>query len=146
MKCPACSHESSRVLESRLTEAGQTTRRRRECEACEFRFTTFERIQSSELMVSKRNGQHEPYNREKLEKAILIACGKRRIPPKIIREKLSELEEKWGKKGIVGSSTIGEDVVAMLKGIDDVAFIRFASVYKEFQDVDSFRDFIAGEG
>lgn len=139
MKCPVCHDEQSRVVDSRLTENGNSTRRRRECESCSFRFTTFERAQSLELTVSKKDGSSEPYVRVKLEKAILIACGKRPIPLENIREKLSELEEKWGKKRTVSSEKIGEDVVAMLRSIDDVAFIRFASVYKQFQDLESFK-------
>ena len=140
MHCPACAHESSKVVDSRLTDGGSSIRRRRECEKCEFRFTTFERAQASNLMVEKRDGTVEPYDREKLEKGILIACGKRPVSLENIHERISELEERWGRAGeAVKTSRIGEDVVAMLRDVDEIAFIRFASVYKKFKDVETFK-------
>lgn len=92
-----------------------------------------------ELYVEKKDGSTEPYDREKLEKAILTACGKRRISTEVIREKLSGLEEKWAQKKTILTTQIGEDIVDMLREVDDVAFIRFASVYKEFQDIETFK-------
>jgi transcriptional repressor NrdR len=139
MKCPSCAHENSKVIDSRITDNGASIRRRRECEACEFRFTTFERLQAVNLMVEKRDGTFEPYDREKLEKGILIACGKRPISLEKIRERLTELEEKWGRGKSVPSQTVGEDVVEMLRDVDEIAFIRFASVYKKFKDVETFK-------
>ncbi|MCF7830712.1 transcriptional regulator NrdR [Candidatus Gracilibacteria bacterium] len=139
MKCPSCSHENSKVIDSRVTDGGVAIRRRRECEKCEFRFTTFERMQTTNLMIEKKDGLMEPYDREKLEKGILTACGKRPISIEKIREKISELEEKWGKEKIVRSGKIGEDVIEMLRDIDEVAFIRFASVYRQFQDMETFK-------
>jgi len=140
MKCPSCSYEDTKVVDSRVTDGGTATRRRRECPKCEFRFTTFERSQTSNLMVEKKGGVFEPYDREKLEKGILISCGKRPVSIEKIREHLSELEEKWGKDKVVSSKKIGEDVINMLRHIDEVAFIRFASVYKQFKDMETFKE------
>jgi len=126
-----------------VSDSGTSIRRRRECEKCEFRFTTFERLQTMNLMVQKKDGTTESYDREKLENGILIACGKRPISIEQLREKLSNLEEKWGKEKIVFSSRIGEDIVAMLKDIDEIAYIRFASVYKQFKDVETFKKELA---
>ncbi len=141
MKCSSCQSDQTKVIDSRLSDGGTSIRRRRECEDCEFRFTTFERYQTVNLTVRKKDGVTEPYDREKLEKGILIACGKRPVSVESIREKLTELEEKWGrdKNKVVESKKIGEDVVEMLREIDDIAFIRFASVYKQFKDVESFK-------
>ena len=139
MKCPSCNFNDSKVIDSRVADSGNSIRRRRECDKCEFRFTTFERSQAMELYVEKKDGSTEAYDREKLEKAILTACGKRRISTEVIREKLSELESKWAQKKTVLTTQIGEDIVDMLREVDDVAFIRFASVYKEFQDIETFK-------
>lgn len=139
MNCPSCNNEDTKVIDSRLTDMGHAVRRRRACEKCEFRFTTFERVQNANLMVRKKDQTVEPYDREKLEKAILIACGKRPVSTEKIREKVSELEEKWGKKKEVDSQLIGADIVAVLRELDEIAFIRFASVYKQFKDVEEFK-------
>lgn len=139
MKCSVCGYENSKVIDSRTTDEGRSIRRRRECEKCAFRFTTFERLQSANLLVEKRDGTAEPYDREKLEKGILIACGKRPVSMTAIREQLSQLEEKWGREQIVRSDKIGEAVIEMLLEIDHVAFLRFASVYREVEDIDEFK-------
>ncbi len=139
MKCPNCGFENTRVIDSRVADNGSAIRRRRECEQCEFRFTTFEKTQTNNLMVHKKDGSTEPYDREKLEKAIMIACGKRKVSLNRVREKISELEEKWAQKREVHSTKIGEDIVEMLRDIDEIAFIRFASVYKQFKDVETFK-------
>ncbi len=139
MNCPSCKSEDTKVIDSRLTNNGAAVRRRRECLSCEFRFTTFERAQNTNLMVQKKDKTIEAYDREKLEKAILIACGKRPVSITRIREKISELEEKWGKTKEIETSIIGTDVVEMLKELDEIAFIRFASVYKQFKDVETFK-------
>ncbi len=139
MKCPSCTFEDSKVIDSRTSDGGGAIRRRRECPKCSFRFTTFERMQTTNLMVEKKDGSAEAYDREKLERGILVACGKRPVSIEKIREKLSELEEKWAGEKIISSQTIGEDIVEMLRQLDDVAFIRFASVYKEFKDVETFK-------
>ncbi len=139
MKCPSCGHEDTKVIDSRMTDGGSAIRRRRECPKCEFRFTTFEHSQTTNLMVEKKDGVAEPYDRDKLEKGILIACGKRPVSIARLRERISELEEKWGREKLVSSKRIGEDVIEMLREIDEVAFIRFASVYKQFKDVETFK-------
>lgn len=139
MKCPSCSFENTKVIDSRNTDNGNSIRRRRECEKCEFRFTTFERIQLHNLMVHKKDGTIESYERAKLEKAILIACGKRKISLEKIREKLFEMEDKWGRSKEITSNKIGTEVIEMLKELDEIAFIRFASVYKQFKDVETFK-------
>lgn len=139
MKCPSCTFEDSKVIDSRTSDGGGAIRRRRECPECGFRFTTFERMQTTNLMVEKKDGSAEAYDREKLERGILVACGKRPVSIAKIREKLSELEEKWAGEKIISSQKIGEDIVELLRQLDDVAFIRFASVYKEFKDVETFK-------
>jgi transcriptional repressor NrdR len=139
MKCPSCGYESSKVVDSRISDSGGSIRRRRECEKCAFRFTTFERPQTANLMVEKRDGTLEPYDREKLEKGILIACGKRPVAMEKVRERISELEEKWAGRKTLRAHNIGEDVVEMLKETDEIAYIRFASIYKKFKDVETFK-------
>ena len=143
MKCPSCGFADSKVIDSRTSDGGSAIRRRRECPECSFRFTTFERMQTTNLMVEKKDASVEPYDREKLERGILIACGKRPVSLEKIREKLSEFEEKWAKEKTIKSQKIGEDIVSMLRDLDDVAFIRFASVYKEFKDVETFKQEIS---
>ena len=116
-------------------------RRRRECPKCEHRFTTFERQELSSLIVVKRDGTREPYTREKIERGIWLACTKRQITQKQVDSLLSRLEEKWGaNKEELISSTIGNDVMKELKKLDQVAYIRFASVHREFKDVEEFKE------
>lgn len=141
MICPSCQSQATRVVDSRTTDAGHAIRRRRECEACAFRFTTFERGQTTSLMVEKTDGTTEPYQREKLERSIMLACAKRPINVQKLREKLTEIEEtKWVKQKSIKAEDLGNDVMEMLKGIDPVAYIRFASVYKRFSDAQGFED------
>jgi len=141
MHCPRCKHEDTGVIDSRLSEEGRAVRRRRECPKCDHRFTTFERQELSSLIVSKRDGTREPYSRTKLERGIWIACTKRPVTQKDIDRMLSELEEKWGKnKAEVESTTIGSDVMRALAKLDKVAYIRFASVHREFKDVEEFKN------
>ena len=139
MRCPSCGFENTKVVDSRISSGGLSIRRRRECEKCQFRFTTFERLQSSNFIVEKRGGTTEPYDRQKMERGLLISCAKRPVDIGKIRENLNELEEKWGREPVVSTNKIGEDVLNMLRETDEVAFIRFASVYREFEDIDSFR-------
>ncbi len=131
----------TRVVDSRLTEQGKGIRRRRECEKCGRRFTTFERQEIGNLMVTKKDGTLEPYSRTKLENGIWIACGKRPVTQLQIDKMMNKLEEKWSvnKKGI-SSQTIGNDVMDSLKKIDNIVYIRFASVYRSFKDVDEFKE------
>jgi len=129
------------VIDSRVTENGRVIRRRRECEKCGERFTTFERAAVGNLMVQKRDGTIEAYDRTKLERGIWIACGKRPVKKDQIDELLNNLEEEWSaNKKEVNSQTIGNDITDALKKIDHIAYIRFASVYKSFKDVDEFKE------
>ena len=115
-------------------------RRRRECTKCSHRFTTFERQELSSLIVIKRDTTREPYSRSKLERGIWLACSKRPISQDKIDTMLNKLEDKWGaNKNEVASSTIGMDVMKALKKLDQVAYIRFASVHREFKDVEEFK-------
>ena len=140
MRCPRCKHDDTAVRDSRLTEEGRAIRRRRECEKCGHRFTTFERQELSSLIVIKRDKTREPYSRSKLERGIWLACTKRPVAQKDIDTMLSDLEEKWGRnKGEVESTTIGKDVMTSLAKLDKVAYIRFASVHREFKDVEEFK-------
>lgn len=116
-------------------------RRRRECPKCTHRFTTFERQELSSLIVVKRDGTREPYSRSKLERGIWLACTKRPVTEEQINDLLNKLEEKWGtNKKEVGSGTIGMDLMKELKKLDQVAYIRFASVHREFKDVEEFKE------
>ncbi|MFA5799376.1 MAG: transcriptional regulator NrdR [Candidatus Peribacteraceae bacterium] len=141
MRCPRCKHEDTAVIDSRLTEEGRAIRRRRECGKCDHRFTTFERQELSSLIVVKRDGTREPYSRSKLERGIWLSCTKRPVTQKDIDRILSDLEEKWGRnKSEVESLTIGRDVMMALAKLDKVAYIRFASVHREFKDVEEFKE------
>ncbi len=139
MKCRKCNCENTKVIDSRVTNHGNSIRRRRECEECKYRFTTFERVQAVNLVVEKTDGVTEPYDRAKLERGILAACAKRPISIQKIRDNLTKLEEVWGKEPVIKSKKIGEGVIEMLKEIDDIAYIRFASVYRQFRDVETFK-------
>jgi transcriptional repressor NrdR len=140
MICPKCKAPDTKVTDSRDSEQGKAIRRRRECEKCGWRFTTFERAEVGSLMVKKKDGTFEPYNRTKLEQGIWIACGKRPVTQTQIDEMISSLEEKWStNKKMVSSQTIGNDVMDALKKLDHIAYIRFASVYRSFKDVDEFK-------
>ena len=140
MHCPRCKHAETAVTDSRLTEEGRAIRRRRECEKCKHRFTTFERQELSSLIVIKRDGMREPYSREKIERGIWLSCTKRPITQDQVQNLLSRLEEKWAaNKKEVASTTIGTDVMKELKKLDQVAYIRFASVHREFKDVEEFK-------
>ena len=141
MLCPKCKSGETKVIDSRMTDNGRTIRRRRECEKCEFRFTTFEKMQMSNFVVIKKDETRESYNREKLERGIWIACGKRPVTQAQINALLSELEEKWmgSKNKEIGSQKMGQDVMKALKELDEIAYIRFASVYRNFKDVEAMK-------
>ena len=145
MRCPFCGHEDSQVKDSRPTEDGASIRRRRQCEACAARFTTFERIQLRELTVVKSEGRRETFEREKLERSVAIACRKRPIEPSRIDKLVSGIQRQLETLGEneIESQHIGALVMEGLKGLDDVAFVRFASVYKNFSAADDFRSFLA---
>ena len=139
MKCPKCGTSDTSVLDSRIVNEERAIRRRRECDACGFRFTTFERVEGVSFTVVKKDGTREPYMRSKVEEGIFRACTKRPITIAAIEDILGKLEEHWMKKEEVNSKQIGEDVMESLKALDSVAYIRFASVYRRFKDVDEFQ-------
>jgi transcriptional repressor NrdR len=143
MRCPFCGHEDSQVKDSRPTEDGASIRRRRQCEGCGARFTTFERIQLRELTVLKSEGRREPFEREKLDRSVAIACRKRPIEPGKIEKLVSGIQRQLETLGDneIESATIGEYVMEGLKGLDTVAYIRFASVYKDFAEAKDFEEF-----
>jgi transcriptional repressor NrdR len=141
MFCPRSKHDDTSEIDSRLSEEGRAVRRRRECPKCQHRFTTFERQELSSLIVVKRDGTREPYSRGKLERGIWLACTKRPVTQEKIDRLLTKLEEKWGaNRKEVSSSTIGTDVMRELKKLDQVAYIRFASVHREFKDEEEFKE------
>jgi transcriptional repressor NrdR len=143
MRCPFCGHEDSQVKDSRPTEDGTAIRRRRQCEGCAARFTTFERIQLREFWVVKSEGRREPFDREKLARSVNIACRKRAIDPVRIEKLVSGIQRQLETAGEseVPAQMIGEMVMEGLKGLDSVAYIRFASVYKDFREAKDFEDF-----
>ncbi len=136
MRCPYCQEGDSRVIDSR--EVGNSIRRRRECVRCGQRFTTYERLTPVSLLVVKRDGRREPFDREKLHHGILTACAKRPIPEQTIEGVVAQLETALFAlgKAEVESKVIGQMVMEQLRALDDVAYVRFASVYRRFQDVD----------
>jgi transcriptional repressor NrdR len=141
MFCPRCKSEDTSVIDSRLSEEGRSVRRRRECPKCNYRFTTFERQEMANLIVVKRDGTREPYTRGKLERGIWLACTKRPVTQEQVDKLLTTLEEEWAAEGgEVKSSQIGDDVMRALKKLDQVAYIRFASVHREFKDVEEFKE------
>jgi transcriptional repressor NrdR len=141
MRCPYCQHTDSRVLESRSTEAGQSVRRRRECLQCKHRFTTYERIEFVPLTVIKRDGKRESFDRSKLLRGIVRACEKTGIPQRrlevLVDEIEAELQQQFDRE--VSSNEIGELVLKYLRDESEVAYVRFASVYRQFQGI---RDFV----
>lgn len=144
MRCPFCTHESSQVKDSRPSEDGAAIRRRRQCEECGARFTTFERVQLRELTVAKKTGEREPFDRAKLERSVAIACRKRDVPAERIERLITSIQRQLETRGDeVTTSQIGEAVMDGLRTIDHVAYIRFASVYKDFSEPGDFAE-IAG--
>ncbi|SCW47682.1 transcriptional repressor NrdR [Sphingobium faniae] len=143
MRCPFCSHEDSQVKDSRPTEDGNAIRRRRQCEACGARFTTFERIQLRDIWVMKSEGRKESFDRDKLARSIDIACRKRQIDPSRLEKLISGIQRQLETSGDseIPARSIGEMVMEGLKRLDSVAYIRFASVYKDFTDARDFEDF-----
>ena len=140
MRCPFCGNEETKVMDSRPTEDGLAIRRRRECIECKKRFSTYERLETFPVMVIKKDDTREPYDRSKAEKGVLLACHKRPVSAEQITNLLDELENTLfttGEKEI-HSSKIGEIIMEKLQEMDAVAYVRFASVYREFKDVDTF--------
>ncbi|TVV72517.1 transcriptional regulator NrdR [Sphingomonas solaris] len=143
MRCPFCSHEDSQVKDSRPTEDGAAIRRRRQCEGCGARFTTFERVQLRELTIVKSEDRREPFDRTKLERSIAIACRKRPIEPGRIDRLVSAIQRQIETSGDseIPAARVGGMVMDGLKALDTVAYIRFASVYKDFTEAKDFEDF-----
>lgn len=140
MKCVYCGYLESKVVDSRPTDEGSSIRRRRECLACKKRFTTYEKIDSLPLLVVKKDGEREPFDSDKIKIGIIKACEKRPVPMHDIDELVANVEKNIfnSLRQEITSTEIGELVMLGLKDMDDVAYVRFASVYKEFKDVDTF--------
>ncbi len=142
MKCPYCQYSESKVIDSRPTDEDEKIRRRRECIRCGKRFTTYEIVETTPLMVMKKDGTIEPFNREKLLNGLLRACEKRPVTLKRLEQMVDKIEQKLKNslEGEVSSRKIGELAMEELRCIDQVAYVRFASVYREFQDINSFME------
>lgn len=140
MRCPYCSHQEDRVIDSRASGVGDVIRRRRECEACSKRYTTYERIEYVVATVVKKDGRREPFDRNKLVESMRVALSKRPVPADRIDAVADEIERELvdGDAREVVSSSIGERVMARLRDLDEVAYVRFASVYRSFRDIDEF--------
>jgi transcriptional repressor NrdR len=143
LRCPFCAHDDSQVKDSRPTEDGAAIRRRRQCESCGARFTTFERIQLRELTILKSEGRKEPFERDKLARSVAIACRKRPIEQARIDQMVSGIQRQLETLGDaeIDARQIGALVMDGLRGLDSVAYIRFASVYKDFTEAKDFEEF-----
>ena len=141
MMCPKCKFQDSKVVDSRPLHSDSSIRRRRECLSCKFRFTTYEYIQLSPIMVIKKSGGREEYSRKKIEKSLHLACNKRPVSEELIQNTINDIEEHINNTSNVeiDSSLIGELIIEKLRDIDKVAFIRFASVYRQFHDLGEFQ-------
>jgi transcriptional repressor NrdR len=138
MKCPKCAHLDDKVLDSRAAREGASIRRRRQCLQCDYRFTTYEEIVKDELHVIKRDGRHEEFNRQKLERGLSRACEKRPISADQIHDLVDQIIAEFEGESEVTSERIGQAVMERLHRVDEVAYIRFASVYRRFADVNQF--------
>jgi transcriptional repressor NrdR len=145
MRCPSCGSLDTQVKDSRPTEDSGAIRRRRVCLTCNFRFTTFERVQLRELTVIKRNGRRVPFDRDKLQRSLEIALRKRPVTPEQIEQLVSKIVRELESMGEseISSETIGETVMQHLRALDDVAYVRFASVYRNFREPKDFEHAIA---
>ncbi|MFT7621852.1 MAG: transcriptional repressor NrdR [Myxococcota bacterium] len=142
MRCPHCSHLDDRVIDSRLVREGRVIRRRRECASCQSRFTTYEELESSTPVIVKKDGRRQAYSREKLMEGLMAACQKRPVSMDDIEEAVHQLEARLfdGRTSEVPSGQLGEGVMDFLKHKDAIAYIRFASVYRSFNDLHEFLD------
>lgn len=142
MKCPFCDHSESKVIDSRESKSGMSIRRRRECLACSRRFTTYEKIEEIPYMVVKKDGKRQRFERQKLLQGILKACEKRPVPVSRLEEVVDEIETilQDSPEKEIGAAQVGMLVMERLKGLDKVAYVRFASVYREFKDVLEFKE------
>lgn len=146
MKCPFCANDESKVVDSRSTEDNTTIRRRRECSKCGKRYTTYEKIEDIPILVIKRDLTRENFNREKIMNGLVIACQKRPISRMQMEKIAEDIEKNISNKMLteVESSLIGEMVMERLKKIDEISYVRFASVYREFKDINTFLEEIKG--
>ena len=144
MRCPFCKTEDTSVIDSRMSDEGGSVRRRRECKACDKRFTTYERVEMSMPLVVKANGYRTTYDRNKIRTGFMRALHKRPVPAEQVEEAINRIEQRVLQAGEreIKSRVVGELVMRELKKLDDVAYIRFASVYGDFQRIDDFRDAI----
>jgi len=144
MRCPYCGNEDTQVKDSRPTEDANAIRRRRYCPSCGSRFTTFERIQLRELTVVKKNGQRVPFDRDKLARSVFIACRKRPVEDERVERMINGIQRRLESMGEseIPSDTIGEMIMEGLQNLDPVAYVRFASVYKNFREVKDFESFV----
>ena len=142
MKCPYCNHPDTRVIDSRPADDGSSIRRRRSCDVCGKRFTTYEKVETIPMIVIKKDSTREQYRRDKIENGVLRACYKRPVSAEDIQAAVDRIETKIFSMEAkeIPSSQIGEIVMEELKGLDEVAYVRFASVYREFKDVNTFMD------
>ena len=142
MRCPFCGVETTKVVDSRPSEDGKEIRRRRSCEACGRRFTTYEKIETFPLMVVKKDNTREPYDRSKMDAGVMRACHKRPIPMQDIQKLLDDVENEIFRRAEteIASAQIGELIMEHLKDLEEVAYVRFASVYREFTDVNTFAE------
>lgn len=142
MKCPYCNHPDTRVIDSRPAEDGSAIRRRRSCDECGKRFTTYEKVETIPLIIIKKDNNREQYNRSKIERGIIRACYKRPVSAEAIQKTVERIEIKIFNLEAkeVSSTDVGEIVMDVLKELDEVAYVRFASVYREFKDVNTFMD------
>ena len=148
MKCPFCGCAESQVKDSRPTDDNAAIRRRRSCPECGGRFTTFERVQLRELVIVKRSGRRTPFDREKLERSVAIAIRKRPIDPERVERMISGVVRQLESRGEtdISSTVVGEAVMGGLKGLDEVAYVRYASVYRDFRETGDFARFLGEEG
>ncbi len=140
MKCPFCGEANNKVIDSRLGKDGNVIRRRRECIDCTRRFTTYEHVEEIPVMIVKKDGRREQFNRDKVRTGMQLACQKRKISMNIIEDFIDDIERDLRETGEkeIPASVIGEKIMVKLHGLDDVAYVRFASVYREFKDVNDF--------
>lgn len=140
MKCPSCQNSNTRVLDSRPVDDGRSIRRRRECERCSFRFTTFEKVEEIPLIVVKKEGTREEFSRDKILRGLIKACEKRPVALKKLEDITADVEKELRSQGVseIDSEVIGEMVMERLSKVDDVAYVRFASVYRQFKDINVF--------
>ncbi|WP_298123581.1 transcriptional regulator NrdR [Brevundimonas sp.] len=148
MKCPFCGNADTQVKDSRPSDDGSAIRRRRSCPNCQGRFTTFERVQLRELVILKRNGRRTPFDRDKLERSLSVALRKRPVQPEQVEQMVSRIVRQLESLGEteIASSAVGDFIMKALKSVDEVAYVRYASVYKDFRKTGDFAQFLGDEG